>query len=133
MLQVLFLCFDKMNPGACLLFRGYIPGICLWALLSSVFSQIAGLIKINFYVDLLRKRMLIFLLNGLRDITKMAAYTIFGKNLNNCFLSKSPMTLTFTMRHQGLELYKAFINIDTGFTFSETIGPLEAKLPVEPP
>lgn len=121
--QVLFLCLDKMNPGACLLlFRGYIPGICLWPLFLSVFPEIAWLIKIKFYMDLLRKRMLTFLLNGLSHITKMAAYTI--KNLNNW----SPMTLTFSMRLQGLKQYKACLNDDPGFTFSETIGPLEAKI-----
>ena len=48
----------------------------------------------------------------------MAATPIYGKNFQKSFFSRmgNPMILKLGMQHQGLKLYKVYINDDPGLT-----------------
>ena len=53
-------------------------------------------------------------INGAGHMTKMAAMPIYGKDLQ----SSSPEPLKLGMQHQGLKLYKVYINDDPGLTLT---------------
>ena len=58
-------------------------------------------------------------INCLDHITKMAATTIYGKNLKTSSLEPEvPMVLKLSMQHPGLEVYNGLINYDPGLTLT---------------
>ena len=58
--------------------------------------------------------------NGLGHMTKMAAMTIYGKNLKKGFFSetKRPITLKLGMQHLVLDYYQVHSNNDPGLTLT---------------
>ena len=58
-------------------------------------------------------------INGPGHMTKMAATPIYGKKLLKIFYrTGSPLILKLGMQHQGLKLYKVYINGDPGLTLT---------------
>ena len=59
-------------------------------------------------------------INGPGRMTMMAAMPIYGKKPLKIFSSKtgSPMISKLVMQHQGLKLYKGYINDDPGLTLT---------------
>ena len=54
-------------------------------------------------------------MNGEGHMTKMAAMAINSKNL---LKSRRPMILKLGMKHQGIEVYKIYINHDPGMALT---------------
>ena len=54
-------------------------------------------------------------INGHGDMAKMAATLIYGKNHKKL---SSPESLKLGMQHQGLKLYKVYINDDSRLTLT---------------
>ena len=79
-------------------------------------SETAWPIKAKFYVEPGTK----VYINDPCHMTKMAAMPIYGKNPSKIFFSRtrSPMILKLGMQHQGLKLYKVYINGDPGLTLT---------------
>ena len=59
-------------------------------------------------------------INGQGHMTKMAAMAINSKNPLKIFFSSTrrPMILKLGMKHQAMELFKVYINNDTGMTLT---------------
>ena len=59
-------------------------------------------------------------INGLGHMTKLAATPIYGKKYLKHFFSRTrnPIILKHGMQHQGLKLYKVYINDDPGLTLT---------------
>ena len=57
-------------------------------------------------------------INGSGHMTKVAAMSIYGKNLKNRLLQNRPMILKLGKQHQGHKLYKVYINGDPGLTLT---------------
>ena len=74
---------------------------------SNIFSETTGPIKVKFHMELLLDGGTKICSNGPGHLTKMAAMSIYGKNLKKIFFSgtKRPMTLNLGMHHQVLEYY----------------------------
>ena len=58
-------------------------------------------------------------INDPGHMAKMATMAIYNKNLLKTFFSRTrrPVILKLGMKHQGIELYKNYINHDHGVTF----------------
>ena len=65
-------------------------------------------------------------INGPGHMTKMAITPIYGKTLKNLHNQiKSPLNLKLGMQHQGLKLYKVYINDHPGLTLAYfTVRPI---------
>ena len=59
-------------------------------------------------------------INGQGHMTKMAAMALNSKNLLKIFFSRTrrPMILKLGMKHQAMELYKVYINLDPWMTLT---------------
>ena len=64
-------------------------------------------------------------INGQGHMTKMAAMAINSKKTFKIFFSRTrrPMILKLSMKHQGEELYKVYINHDLWMTLTYFIYP----------
>ena len=104
-----------MAPGGCLpLHRGYIHVYFHNPL------KPLGQSKPNFMWSILRKRENKFILNGPGHMTKMAAMAIISKKHIRIFSSRTrwPVILKLVMKHQAVELYKVYINLDPWMTLT---------------
>ena len=88
---------------------------------SNIFSSKATWpIEAKFHVDPPCDRVTIICSNGSGHMTRMAAMSIYNKNLKNlllrCFVRS--MTLKVGMPHRVLEYYQSFSNDDPGLTLT---------------
>ena len=83
------------------------------------FSETAWPIKAKFNVEPPCEGGTKVYINGPGHMTKMAATPIYGKTLKLFFSrTRSPMILKLGMWHQGLKVYKVYINDDPGLTLT---------------